>query len=236
MIYKKDIFNRRSISVFTDASSYVTKHDNVQHVCSGYSIYVGDILVEQNAAILHGITVNQGELYGIKMGIDAAIRLSNGADHITSIRLFSDSQISVYAIRDRIYRWIERGNGCNLIGVEGQEIANIEYIMSIINTIMYYNKKIEFYHVKGHADGNSPRDLKKAKETFHCSNGINQPTDDNLIRQLCIGNDQVDRYTGMILGMFLESGKQSVTTAISSGYTQFDTDRYRYLTGGILNG
>lgn len=235
MLLKHTIFNRNSINIFTDAS--LKNHNGIVSVCPGYCVYIGDVLVEQDFYIMHNATINQGELHAIMMGVMAAVKLRN-LENIQNIRLFSDSQTSVFAIRDRIFKWINRCNDGLLCGVDGTPISNQDYIMNIIYYILQCNLSISFYHVKGHMKMHDYYDIQHAKSVFQKSNNINDRIDDELIRQICIGNNQVDRYTGAMLDLYLNDNRYqtSYTNVITIGYAPFDTKTYKTLiTGGDKN-
>ena len=100
---KNNIFNDQSISIFTDASFRAyNKYSGVGTVCSGACVYNNDILIDQQFYIQKNKTVQQGELYAILMGVSMAYKYRN----FGTIRLFSDSQTSIFAIRDRIFKWL----------------------------------------------------------------------------------------------------------------------------------
>lgn len=232
MMLKQSIFNRNSINIFTDAS--LKNHNGVVSVCPGYCVYYGDILVEQDFYIMHNATINQGELYAIMMGVMAAVKFRN-LENIRNIRLFSDSQTSIFAIRDRIFNWINHCNGGVLYGTDRTPIANQDYIMNIIYYILQCNLSIQFYHVKGHMKMHDYYDIQHAKSVFCKSNNINDRIDDELIRQICIGNDQVDRYTGAMLDLYLYDQRFDTSQyidVITIGYAPFDTKTYKNLIGG----
>lgn len=227
MLLKRHMFNSRSVSIFTDAS-LKTVNGRVS-ICSGYSLYIGDILVEQNFNIIHNITINQGELSAISMGIMAASRYRQ----FENIRLFSDSQTSIFAIRDRIFKWMSQSQYGSLIGTSG-EVSNQDYIMNVIYYILDTTLRIDFYHVKGHIKEHDYYELQHAKSVFTRSNFINDNIDDEFIRQICIGNNQIDRYTGLMLDMYINEHQYNLdgmTQAITIGYTPFDTEQYKALIG-----
>lgn len=229
MLYKRNIFNQNSVSIFTDASLKTV--NGRTSVCPGCCVYIGDILVYQNYHILHNATVNQGELYAIMMGVMESVKYRN----FEKIRLFSDSQTSIFAVRDRIFKWISNSQDNVLRGYDGTEVSNIDYIMTIIYYILECNINIEFYHVKGHIKYVDYYDIQRAKSVFAKSNFINDNIDDELIRQISIGNNQVDRYTGLMLDMYINEQRFNIDNmkqAITINYAPFDTGRYRSLIGG----
>jgi ribonuclease H len=224
---KNNIFNDRSISIFTDASFRAyNKYSGVGTVCSGACVYNNDVLIDQQFYIQKNKTVQQGELYAILMGVSMAYKYRN----FGTIRLFSDSQTSIFAIRDRIFKWLNLQKRYGGILDEGGEIKNVDYIMNIIHTLLTNNVPIELYHVKGHVNVNSNNSLINAINVFRASNRISMNVDYDLIRQISECNDQVDRFTKFMLNY--EVNPKEYTEAIAFGYGGIDTNRYR----GLLNG
>ena len=226
MILKKsDIFNKNSICIFTDAS--YTNIDNSNSVCSGACVYCKDLLIDQTFTIMHNSTVQRGELYAILLGVQKAFEYRQ----YQNIRLFSDSQTSIFAIRDRIFNWIRRNKSENVLGENGS-ISNLDFIMDIVYEILSNNVRIEFYHVKGHVKQNDYDSIMNAKRVFKESNQITIPIDDELIYSLAIGNDQVDRYSGYMLERFYQDPlyiSNNLRNAVSIGYAPFDTRKYHNL-------
>ena len=228
MVLKSHVCNNHSVAIFTDAS--LKTIDGVTSVCPGYAIYLNGVLVEQNFHILHNATVNQGELYAIMMGVYASIRYRN----IGQLRLFSDSQTSIFAIRDRIFKWInnvQESDGL-LRGTDGQVILNQDRIMDIIYLVIMQSLPIEFYHLKGHINPNDVNDMKKQREVFARSNGIADAIDNELLRWISQCNDYIDRYTGIMLDMHIADQQFAQRPdAITMGYVPFDITKYKQLIG-----
>lgn len=226
MILKKlDMFNKNSICIFTDAS--YTNFNGTNSVCSGACVYFKDLLIDQTFDIMHNSTVQKGELHAILLGVQKAFEYRN----YKSIRIFSDSQTSIFAIRDRIFNWIRRNKNENILGEDGT-IQNLEFIMDIIYEILSNGIRIEFYHVKGHVKTNDYDSIKNAKKVFMESNHIAIPVEDELIYSLAIGNDQVDRYTGYMLENHYYDqiyNTSNLTKAVSIGYAPFNVSKYHEL-------
>ncbi len=230
MLFKRNLFHNNSVNIFTDASLRTV--NGITSVCPGVTVYIGDILVYQNFHILHNTTINRGELYAIMMGVMEAVKYRNCGE----LHLFSDSQTSIFAIRDRIFKWINNCNDDILRGSDGKPISNIDYIMDIVYYIIQCSLRIDFFHVKGHIKFCDYYEIQKAKSVFARSNNIQEPIDDELIRQVCIGNDQVDRYTGIMLDLYINESRFKIDHMIplisSIGYAPFDVNRYKSLIGG----
>lgn len=223
MIYKPMIFNQNSVNIFTDASIASINGEVIG--CPGFATYIGDIIVNQGYCIDRNSTNNYSELHAIFMGIQEAAKYQN----YKYIRIFSDSQTSIYALRDRIFKWVHNVRGGALYGTGSLPIQNQDIIMEIIYYIMDNNIRVEFYHQKGHVNFNDPDKLLRALDTFKHSNSINAPIDLDVIRTISQANDHVDRYTKLMLNQDLYL--QDKYNAISFTYIPFNTNEYR----GLIN-
>lgn len=196
MLYKRDLFDKDKICIFTDASYC---NDNNGSSCSGYCIYHDDILIEQDYHIDINTTTQRGELYAILMGINASYKYRN-----YEINLFSDSQTSIFAIRDRYSRWYkDTMSGMHVLGDDGT-IKNQDLISAIVTKIAENRIPVSLYHNKGHVRINYERDIAYAKNVFKKSNYISEDIEDLLILRICNGNNQVDEYTRFMLSKYLE--------------------------------
>lgn len=219
-----NIFNDNSISIFTDASFKAShKNSGIGRICSGACVYNNGILIDQAYYIDDNKTVQQGELYAINMGISLAYKYRN----FKNIRLFSDSQTSIFAIRDRLFRWLKLQRKYGGILEDEGEIKNVDYIMNIVHSLLAVNVPIELYHVKGHVNVNSSDSLINALKVFKTSNGFNIDIDFDLIKQIAICNDHVDRFTKFMLDY--HDDYKPLTNTIDFTYDGIDTNQYMSL-------
>lgn len=149
-----------------------------------------------NMKILYDCTNNIAELTGILLGVEYAIRHQ---DVFERINLFSDSRISVQALRDWIFNWVQYPRYKNsahnpnvhlLINTSGT-VKNQVLIKNIINAIcMIDPNKCDFniYHCKGHAT-----QFKTVQDTFKKFNGFSINEYD--ASQILYYNDMVDNAT-----------------------------------------
>lgn len=222
MVTKSMIFNDCSVNIFTDAS--ICKINNYTYGCPGYSVYIGESMIDEGCCIDYGTTNNISELNAIFIGVKQAQKYQN----YKYIRIFSDSQTSVFALRDRIFNWINNVKDGYLYGSSKNPIANQDKIMEIIYYIIYNNIRIEFYHQKGHVDFNNSNSLLNALRVFKDSNSIRSDIDLEVIRMISYANDHVDKFTKSVLKN--TTLKQSnLYNAISFGYTPFDINNYKQL-------
>lgn len=223
MLKRNKIFNDRSVCIFTDAGCH--KGD----VCAGFCTYRNDILIDQDYNILRNETSQRGELFGILMGVmNSFVYGSLGYQ----VRLFSDSLNSVLAIRNRIFKWVkmtESGEEIYL-GPDGS-IKNQDFIFNIINEILSNGINIEIYHVKGHVNLYNQESFLHAKQVFMESNNIDA-VDNELIKQIAISNDQVDRYLGAMMNIhqYDNNPNDKLVNAVSYSYNNdLDLERYSQL-------
>ena len=228
-----DLFNNNSICIFTD-SSFKNESKNksiaIGTTAPAVCIYNGTNLIMQDFKILHNSTTQQGELYAILIGIMKSYLYRN----YKHIRLFSDSQVSIFGIRDRIFKWVRETNeGKNILGEDGT-IKNQDYIMDIIYYILSNNIPIELYHVKGHVK-KSYDSILHAKKVFQTSNNINENIDDALIYMISNANNEVDNFSTRMLNQYINNPLYNILNTksdMSIGYTQFNIKTYYNLIKG----
>lgn len=100
--------------------------------------------------IQHNATNNSAEILAIWAGIVEIIKLRK--DYPNAIyRLFADSKISLYGLRDWMKNWIRRCDNGVLVSTSGTPVANQQYFIDIYNMIIDFGIKVELYHQRGHA-------------------------------------------------------------------------------------
>lgn len=231
MIKSKYLFNKDSINIFTDASIYQLSSGGTitdMIACPGYVVENDGKILDMGFNILHNSTNNIGELSAILMGVNEAKKYQN----FKYVRLFSDSQTSLFAVRNRIFNWVRntKPSANILYGYDGAEIKNLSYILDIIYTILSNNIKVEFYHQKGHVVVSNVHSLNKAMQVFKDSNGIRSDIDFNLIEIISNLNNVVDEYTRNALHDNL-SLNDKLISPISFIYRNelFDQNKYKQL-------
>lgn len=231
---RQDLFNKESICIFSDSS--FTNESGRRDIAIGttapaYCVYQNDMLIEQGFHILHNSSSQQGEMYAVLLGIMAAYKYRN----FKHIRLFSDSQNCIFAIRDRIFKWVrETNNGRNTLGDNGR-ISNQDFIMDAIYYLISNNIPMEFYHVKGHVNVRKYNDIIGAKSLFLRSN-FKRPEgiEDALIYQISNNNNCVDTYSTSMLHMYKSDDRFNIdglVPAVTIGYAPFDMRNYM----GLVN-
>lgn len=154
-------------------------------------------------------TNNSSEILAIYTGIKEAIQLKSTYPNAV-FRLFSDSKISLYGLRDWIKNWIKnsqlRGTDV-LISSSGQPVANQQYFIKIFNVIVDHNLCIEFYHQRGHVGQSGGVSMERARAQFIKVNKTSPELMGININFLCHYNNLVDSLTRDAVRAYVDYGK-----------------------------
>lgn len=218
-----DISNDYTLNIFTDAS---IKKTGIEYIgCYGAVAVVGDSIWDLSTHVIDHTTNNNSEIKAIREGIYLAIKHGNGK----VINIFSDSQISVFGIRDRIFNW--KFNDGSYYGYGGAEISNQEIFSEIAQLILQYKIPIRFWHQAGHIIF-TERSLKDALHVFRTSNNIRELIDMNLIRYITSYNNMIDNETRNYLKKAISQREKDIkvcTDPIHFEPQKFDKSTYRSL-------
>lgn len=197
-MYNNDIFTPDAINIFTDAS--IKKLNSGETIgCAGCVLVFGELInrnIQEEYHIIRNTTSNNSEIKAVRLGIHNVLRYKN---QYRKIRLFSDSQISIFGIRERIFNW--RYINGTYIGTERTPIKNQDIFLEIVYTILENNLNIEFYHQKGHVNYTS-KSMEQAAHVFTVSNNIREYIDESFIKQISIFNNMVDNNSRNYLDNF----------------------------------
>lgn len=180
------------INLFCDASIDTSK----KIACGGC---IGVIQDTDTQIIMRGViqedaTNNSAEILAIWIGIVEALKLRKIYPNAI-FRLFSDSKISLYGLRDWMKNWIKNidENGV-LISSSGKPVMNQQRFIEIYNLIVENNLHIEFYHQRGHVlDGKVSMD--RARVQFIRANKVAPEMMGSNIEYFTKYNDMIDDYT-----------------------------------------
>ena len=185
----------RIINLFCDAS--IDLETNI--ACAG-CIVVNQVgkhteLITDRKMIQKNATNNSAEILAIWLAIREAIKLNEPG---TVFRLFSDSKISLYGMRDWIKNWINniKPDG-TLVSTSGEPVANQQTFIDIYNMIVENNIKVEFYHQRGHVKDKNIS-LEKARADFIKANKVTPEalyTDISFISNMNCAIDEITRRT-----------------------------------------
>lgn len=201
VLTKNNIFNEYTLNIFTDAS--LTKVNDECITCSGaVAVTAPDInspetqIIDSVYRINRASTNNIGEIIGIELGIDLALKWRR---KFSTINLFSDSKISLFGLREWFTKWKYNPNTGLLYGSAGTPIANQSHFLKIMYAIVQYGLVINLYHVPGHADFN------KFIKVFRESNNVHSFIDRGLITEMIKYNDFIDESTRSTLMNYVSS-------------------------------
>lgn len=194
MKFDKETFvNDYTLNIFTDASLRKGDSPETTSTCAAAIAFVGENIIDRQYRIYMGETSNYGEIKAVRLGVELAL----AHREYNSINLFSDSQISIYGVRDRVFNW--RIINEQLVGYANKIIKNQTEFLDVINLVTDNNLNINFYHQKGHVDTTNIKSLLYARSTFFDSNrpfGSTQTnTDIAFIKYISNCNDMVDHYS-----------------------------------------
>lgn len=193
------------INLFCDASINTDK----KVACGGCYITCQDNMgvheIGKRLIIQHNATNNSSEILAIWAGVVEALKLREiypGA----IFRLFSDSKISLYGLRDWLKNWVAniRPDG-TLISSSGEPVMNQQRFIDIFNLIVENNLRIEFYHQRGHVnDGRVSLD--RARVQFIKANKVPPEGLGLNINYICDCNSMIDNLTREAMKAYLFQG------------------------------
>ena len=225
-----DIFNDKSINIFTDAS--IMKLPNGEYLgAPGFVVVYKDTVLESGYCIIDNTTNNNSEIKAIRMGVNAALKYKN-ACIFPNIRIFSDSLLCINGLREWIYRWKANPEGTMLVSSSGTAVANQDIFLEIANYIVMNNLEIEFFHQRGHISLANPSSVIAATDDFNKFNpGYN--ADIELVKQLSYYNNMVDEMTRSHLQAKYSESKYIFRDACRFNLiNKVDLDKYYMLTHG----
>lgn len=183
------------INIFCDASI----DPNTKLACGGAYIVVQDdsnqfTEIGIKGYLQNNATNNSAEILAIWTGVTEAISLRQLYPHAV-FRLFSDSKISIYGVRDWIRDWIMkmRHDG-TLISSSGKPVMNQQRFIDVFNIIVEHHFPIEFYHQRGHVNDGRVS-IEEARRTFISTNKCTPEMLGLDMTILCNCNNIIDRYT-----------------------------------------
>lgn len=180
------------INIFCDAST--NGQGNNLKVCYGAIVVNKDKIIDSDYRInIHSTSV-RAEAKAVLLGVYLATKYQ---DKFPVINIFSDSQVTVFNLRDRIYNW--KCNNGILYNKSNDEVANQSIYIEIVNVIHYYNLKLNYFHQKGHVNANNIKSLNESLNVFSRSNYINTKKCLAFGRYISKYNNMVDAYSRKIL-------------------------------------
>ena len=190
-------YNINTLNIFCDAS--ITGKIGHQTGCYGVVGVVRDEIIDSFYRLSSNTTNNESELKGLRAAI---VMASKYKDSFQYINIFCDSQISIFGLRDFIYKWRYNPYTGLLYGSTGKPVANQNIIIEshnlLLNTTLSSNALIRLFHQSGHID-NKYDQLRDAALVFGRSNNVRGNVDLNFIRYISTYNNYVDQTSRSLL-------------------------------------
>ena len=202
--------------IYSDASI------NLDHKlgCAGVAVVnrKTDQIVKTMYLVKEQATNNMCEI----MGIWLAIYIANTMRHTETlpfhINIFSDSQISLYGMREWLPNWIrKRQKDTDTLVSSTGLVANQEWFSDAYHMILMSGIKLKFWHQRGHIDTTNPNEL------FRCDRNFREANPHSLhmigLKPMTISkyNNYVDETSRDIINEIL-AGVPIGTMAISNIY------------------
>ena len=187
MIRNSDVFNNKSLNIFTcgvgNKTIYNDRGDPENVGCSGVCI-VGDHEILEESYIINRDSTNiNSELKAIRNAIYLAKKYRY---KYYFIRIYSASQCNIDGLRNYIFKWNIENN--EFIKKDGSEVKNQSVFVEIINEILNNNIPVSFFQLSGIKENTNifdDRSLYLIKSKFENLNRIDDDIDIELIRDLC---------------------------------------------------
>ena len=199
LIMNYHMFNRNTLNIFCDGSIKKIIHpDGTPETigCAGAYACCGIVSneIEKSCTVIRGATNNITELMAI---YEALVIAQKHRHEFKTINFISDSKINIMGLREWIFKWIVPGMSqlCSSSGTP----KNQPELLKNIYFILQNKLNVNFYHINGHKNPNIESHMKAAYKTFKESNHLQHPIEHKLITNLCIGNDIVDKFTGVVI-------------------------------------
>lgn len=150
-------------------------------------------------------TNNSAEILAIWSGIVEALNLRKRYPGAI-FRLYSDSKISLYGLRDWLKSWVAKMKpDGTLISSSGQPVMNQQAFIDAYNLIVENNLRIEFYHQRGHVtEGKVSYD--RARVQFIRANKVPPEQVGFTIQELSEWNSVIDHYSRECIYTWLKDG------------------------------
>ena len=184
---EENFINEYTLNIFSDASMLY----NSTTGCYGAVAKCGNKIIDKKLEISTDTTNNNAEIKAVRNAVLLGIRYMN---NFQNINIFSDSQISIFGIRDRIFSWTVSNN--TLYGYGRTEIKSQEVFLEIMNYIIDSHLRVSFYHQKGHVNTKNFKSISDAAHVFCASNRVREKVDLNFIKYISDNNNYIDFITG----------------------------------------
>lgn len=157
-----------------------------------------DIILDSQYLIKDNASNNMCEIIALWMGVIRAVNLLYTENIPFHVNIFSDSQISLFGMREWIPGWVLKRKGHTLINSVGA-VANQEWFEDAYHAILASGLKLKFFHQKGHVCITNPKSLFLSDKVFRASNTNSPHMIGVAPKTLAIYNNYVDETSRDIL-------------------------------------
>ena len=240
-----------SLYIFCDASTIKSR----EYCCAGAVATFKHDVVKETYRILKDVTVPRAEIEAIKDGVYLALFLTRKYPILKHIYLFSDSELSVFGIRDRIFSWycekvkdkpyygIYLGNWEYFNIDKSALVKHQDIFLEVLYTLLKHKLNLKIYHQKGHVNLRNRENVNYAINLFAKNNMIDKNLITNdFITHITYGNDYVDMKSRNELEKFMKTTpNRDISQAVK--FTAYSPEIHKYLLelyedyyGGQYNG
>lgn len=184
-----EVYNEKTLNIFSDASMKKSMG------CYGVIAVCKDDIIDNMFRPCSDSTSNSSELRGLRGALMMANKWSSQFHYIN---IFSDSQVSLFGLRDYYPNWKVKGNV--LYNSSNKPVVNQSIFIECYNILikLQQTNEIKLYHQLGHID-NGYESIHSAAKSFGRANNIQLPIDLNLIRYISTYNNYVDSVSRSIV-------------------------------------
>lgn len=199
-----------------------------------------DKIIDERYYVKIDATNNMCEIIAIWMAIYRAIELLYSQSLPFQVNIFSDSQISLFGIRDWITTWVANRKGNTLINSSGS-VSNQEWFSDSYYAIISSGIKLKFFHQKGHVDANNYKSIYASDKLFRTANGITMNMAGTTPQVLAKYNNLVDNHSrdiiiGIVNGTItIADAKKVLKIPMIYIFEDSSIQIYESLTKGGLN-
>ena len=185
-------------NIFCDASMDIKRNIG----CAGVYLVSEDFKhpIDYYYIKQYNATNNSAEILAIYHAILMALYYRNRKDYnFDKFRVFSDSKICIYGLREWIYAWVNNQNENGVLKRSDNEpVLNQYYFKEIVRLILDNNLKVSFIHQKGHVSF-SKSAIEKSKKFFYETNGFSPEDIGTNMRYINAYNSEVDMKSRELL-------------------------------------
>lgn len=157
--------------------------------------------------IQHNATNNSAEILAIWTAITEILKIREMYPNAV-YRIFADSKISLYGLRDWIKRWIAQYDPEEgiLRTSSGDPVANQQYFIDIYDMIIDFNIHVELYHQRGHVGESGKVKTEASRVHFIKANKVTPEMLGLSMNYLNRGNHIIDNLTRDSLRDYIDRG------------------------------